>query len=46
MLLSSISKSILSVVGSIVCGLLVNVTLHFYNKRAVKIEKNTVQNKQ
>lgn len=28
--LSSISKSILSVVGSIVCGLLVNFTLIFY----------------
>lgn len=33
LLLSSISKSILSVVGSIVCGLLINITLVIYNKR-------------
>lgn len=32
LLLSSISKSIMSVVGSIVCGLLVNVTLMAYEK--------------
>lgn len=32
MLLSSISKSIMSVVGSIFCGLLVNITLMIYQK--------------
>ena len=37
--LSSISKSILSVVGSIVCGLLVNFTLVIYKK--LSIIKNT-----
>jgi len=44
-LLSSISKSILSVVGSIVCGLLVNITLYFYDKRANGNKKNHLQNK-
>lgn len=39
-LLSSISQSILSVIGSIVCGLLVNVTLILYGKRKDNLEKN------
>ena len=38
--LSSISHSILSVIGSIVCGLLVNLTLMFYGKRKAKLETN------
>ena len=32
LLLSSISKSIMSVVGSIFCGLLVNISLMLYQK--------------
>ena len=43
--LSSISKSILSVVGSIVCGLLVNFTLIVYrNFIGVDCEINEKQN--
>lgn len=41
--LASISQSILSVIGSIVCGLLVNITLALYGKRRNKLEKNNVQ---
>ena len=38
--LSSISKSILSVIGSIVCGLLVNFTLIVYKKY---FQKSTIK---
>ena len=44
LLLSSISKSILSVVGSIVCGLLVNLTLVLFAKNKQKLDLNNRKN--